>query len=62
MLAVPGPHAHQVLAVASGFARAPDGLAVQVAHVGHQLAPLAGLQIDDGHAFRPRPAVDESAK
>ena len=31
--------------------RAPGGLAVEIAHVGHQLAPLAGQQVDDVHAL-----------
>ena len=56
VLAVLGADAHQVLAVAAGLARAPGGLAVEVADVGHQLAPLAGQQVDHvdalGRAFQ----------
>jgi len=40
MLAVLGAHAHQVLAVAAGLA-----------HIGHQLAPLAGQQVHHVHAL-----------
>ncbi|MBA7707998.1 hypothetical protein ES703_116885 [subsurface metagenome] len=51
VLSVLRSHAHQVFAIATGFPGAPRGLAVEIANVGHQLAPLAGQQVDDIHAF-----------
>jgi hypothetical protein len=51
MLPVFRSHAHQPFAVAARFFRTEGSLPIEIAHVGHQFAPLAGQQIDDVDAF-----------
>ena len=51
VLTVLRSHAHQVFAIATGLRGAPRGPAIEIADVGHQLAPLAGQQVDDIHAL-----------
>jgi hypothetical protein len=51
VLAILRTHAHQILAITTGFLRSPGRAPIKIANVGHQLAPLAGKQVDDVHTF-----------